>query len=50
MNARTRGGAEETRVLVVEDDRGIAESLVRGGVPEAACPVGRRDHRRDRAR
>ncbi|MFC8673990.1 response regulator transcription factor [Streptomyces griseorubiginosus] len=30
MNVRTRGGAEETRVLVVEDDRGIAESLVRG--------------------
>jgi DNA-binding response OmpR family regulator len=30
MNAQTRGGAEETRVLVVEDDRGIAESLVRG--------------------
>lgn len=30
VNARTRGGAEETRVLVVEDDRGIAESLVRG--------------------
>lgn len=30
MNARTGGDAEETRVLVVEDDRGIAESLVRG--------------------
>ncbi|WP_329461060.1 response regulator transcription factor [Streptomyces sp. NBC_01431] len=30
MNAQTRGDAEETRVLVVEDDRGIAESLVRG--------------------
>lgn len=30
MNARTWGDAEETRVLVVEDDRGIAESLVRG--------------------
>ncbi|MGJ5826137.1 response regulator transcription factor [Streptomyces ossamyceticus] len=30
MNARTRGDTEETRVLVVEDDRGIAESLVRG--------------------
>lgn len=30
MNGQTRGAAEETRVLVVEDDRGIAESLVRG--------------------
>jgi DNA-binding response OmpR family regulator len=30
MNARTRGDAEDTRVLVVEDDRGIVESLVRG--------------------
>ncbi|MEU8619154.1 response regulator transcription factor [Streptomyces sp. NPDC048623] len=30
MNARARSDAEETRVLVVEDDRGIAESLVRG--------------------
>jgi DNA-binding response OmpR family regulator len=30
MNARTWGDTEETRVLVVEDDRGIAESLVRG--------------------
>ncbi|MDX3798109.1 response regulator transcription factor [Streptomyces sp. AK04-3B] len=30
MNAQTRGDAEETRVLVVEDDRGIAEPLVRG--------------------
>ncbi|MEV4860786.1 response regulator transcription factor [Streptomyces ossamyceticus] len=30
MNGRTRGETEETRVLVVEDDRGIAESLVRG--------------------
>ncbi|WP_406731443.1 response regulator transcription factor [Streptomyces sp. NBC_01794] len=30
MNAQATGAAEETRVLVVEDDRGIAESLVRG--------------------
>lgn len=30
MNAEATGAAEETRVLVVEDDRGIAESLVRG--------------------
>jgi len=30
MNAHTTGASEETRVLVVEDDRGIAESLVRG--------------------
>ncbi|MFF7443038.1 response regulator transcription factor [Streptomyces sp. NPDC008122] len=30
MNAQTRGDPEGTRVLVVEDDRGIAESLVRG--------------------
>ncbi|MEU4874500.1 response regulator transcription factor [Streptomyces sp. NPDC021608] len=30
MNAQATSGAEETRVLVVEDDRGIAESLVRG--------------------
>ncbi|MER6738248.1 response regulator transcription factor [Streptomyces puniciscabiei] len=30
MSARDTGVAEETRVLVVEDDRGIAESLVRG--------------------
>ncbi|MET7690343.1 response regulator transcription factor [Streptomyces sp. NPDC005483] len=30
MNGRTRGESEETRVLVVEDERGIAESLVRG--------------------
>jgi DNA-binding response OmpR family regulator len=30
MNAQVTGAAEETRVLVVEDDRGIAESLVRG--------------------
>ncbi|MFF4505063.1 response regulator transcription factor [Streptomyces sp. NPDC001401] len=30
MSGRDRGSSEETRVLVVEDDRGIAESLVRG--------------------
>ncbi|MFI8499600.1 response regulator transcription factor [Streptomyces sp. NPDC085524] len=30
MSAHVRGHVEETRVLVVEDDRGIAESLVRG--------------------
>ncbi|MET8130598.1 response regulator transcription factor [Streptomyces sp. NPDC005251] len=30
MNAQTAGAGEETRVLVVEDDRGIAESLARG--------------------
>ncbi|WP_340375334.1 response regulator transcription factor [Streptomyces sp. SS7] len=30
MDAEATGAAEETRVLVVEDDRGIAESLVRG--------------------
>ncbi|MFF8428067.1 response regulator [Streptomyces sp. NPDC016566] len=30
MNTQAMGTAEETRVLVVEDDRGIAESLVRG--------------------
>ncbi|MET9886515.1 response regulator transcription factor [Streptomyces sp. NPDC006430] len=30
MNAQPTGAAEEARVLVVEDDRGIAESLVRG--------------------
>ncbi|MEU8521682.1 response regulator transcription factor [Streptomyces sp. NBC_01216] len=30
MSAGARGDPEETRVLVVEDDRGIAESLVRG--------------------
>ena len=30
MNAHADGAAEETRVLVVEDDRGIADSLVRG--------------------
>jgi len=30
MSGRARGESEETRVLVVEDDRGIAESLVRG--------------------
>ncbi|MFE1749660.1 response regulator transcription factor [Streptomyces anandii] len=30
MSAEAAGVAEETRVLVVEDDRGIAESLVRG--------------------
>lgn len=30
MKARTGGDPEVTRVLVVEDDRGIAESLVRG--------------------
>ena len=30
MNARATDATEETRVLVVEDDRGIAESLVRG--------------------
>ncbi|MFH8391746.1 response regulator transcription factor [Streptomyces sp. NPDC018036] len=30
MNTRTAGTDEETRVLVVEDDRGIAESLARG--------------------
>ncbi|KUO10374.1 response regulator transcription factor [Streptomyces sp. DSM 15324] len=30
MSAEATGAADETRVLVVEDDRGIAESLVRG--------------------
>jgi len=30
MSAEGTGAADETRVLVVEDDRGIAESLVRG--------------------
>ena len=30
MNVQAADGAGETRVLVVEDDRGIAESLVRG--------------------
>ncbi|NUP38019.1 MAG: response regulator transcription factor [Streptomyces sp.] len=30
MNPEATGPTEETRVLVVEDDRGIAESLVRG--------------------
>jgi DNA-binding response OmpR family regulator len=30
MNGQVRGSTEETRVLVVEDDRSIAESLVRG--------------------
>ncbi|MFE1312503.1 response regulator transcription factor [Streptomyces sp. NPDC058755] len=30
MSTEATGVAEETRVLVVEDDRGIAESLVRG--------------------
>lgn len=30
MNPEATGATEETRVLVVEDDRGIAESLVRG--------------------
>ena len=30
MNGQATGSSEETRVLVVEDDRGIAESLVRG--------------------
>lgn len=30
MNGRAPGPSAETRVLVVEDDRGIAESLVRG--------------------
>ncbi|MHC3470985.1 response regulator transcription factor [Streptomyces sp. 7R007] len=30
MDAQTKGAAGENRVLVVEDDRGIAESLVRG--------------------
>ncbi|MER6328052.1 response regulator transcription factor [Streptomyces sp. NPDC014983] len=30
MSAEATGEADETRVLVVEDDRGIAESLVRG--------------------
>ncbi|GLX53247.1 DNA-binding response regulator [Streptomyces hygroscopicus subsp. hygroscopicus] len=30
MSAEATGGTDETRVLVVEDDRGIAESLVRG--------------------
>ena len=30
MNVGAAGAAGETRVLVVEDDRGIAESLVRG--------------------
>ncbi|MCX3063703.1 response regulator transcription factor [Streptomyces beihaiensis] len=30
MGTDIAGAAEETRVLVVEDDRGIAESLVRG--------------------
>ncbi|MFF0160387.1 response regulator transcription factor [Streptomyces sp. NPDC005263] len=30
MNAEATGAGEVTRVLVVEDDRGIAESLVRG--------------------
>ncbi|MCI3278167.1 response regulator transcription factor [Streptomyces cylindrosporus] len=30
MNGQVTGGSGETRVLVVEDDRGIADSLVRG--------------------
>ncbi|WP_329416737.1 hypothetical protein [Streptomyces sp. NBC_00704] len=30
MNDQVPSGAKETRVLVVEGDRGIAESLVRG--------------------
>jgi DNA-binding response OmpR family regulator len=30
MNRQARAASEETRVLVVEDDRGIAESLERG--------------------
>ncbi|MFI0508974.1 response regulator transcription factor [Streptomyces sp. WSLK1-5] len=30
MNGQSRGASQETRVLVVEDDRGIAESLERG--------------------
>ncbi|WP_198668459.1 response regulator transcription factor [Streptomyces triticisoli] len=30
MSGQTTGPSEDTRVLIVEDDRGIAESLVRG--------------------
>ncbi|GAA2473926.1 response regulator transcription factor [Streptomyces longisporus] len=30
MNSEATGATDQTRVLVVEDDRGIAESLVRG--------------------
>ncbi|MFB7461901.1 response regulator transcription factor [Streptomyces sp. NPDC056224] len=45
MNAQTRGDPEDTRVLVVEDDRGIAESLVRGlgqaGYEAESVPTGR---------
>ncbi|MBB4984297.1 response regulator transcription factor [Streptomyces nymphaeiformis] len=45
MNARTGGDPEVTRVLVVEDDRGIAESLVRGlrqaGYEAASVGTGR---------
>ncbi|MGY3203326.1 hypothetical protein [Streptomyces sp. TE5632] len=38
MSGQATGPSEDTRVLAVEDDRGIAESLVRG-LRQAGYPV-----------